>query len=100
MLAAAEASAAAVCASARAVGRHLLLQGEDRAGMASFRGSPRACEGGGERGPSSVDLAFGVGPVGLAEFELLDLAGRGARDRLAELHPLRGLVAGDPLAGV
>jgi hypothetical protein len=42
-----------------------------------------------------MDLPIVSGPVGLAQFELLQLAGGGARQRLDELDPLRALVPGE-----
>src|SRR3712207_7595540 len=51
----------------------------------------RACGAWGKGGPSSVHLAVGVRPEGLAQLELLDLAGRGAGQLVAELHALRDL---------
>ncbi len=46
----------------------------------------------------SVDLAFEAFPEGLAELELLELAGGGAGQFGAELDALGALVAGELLA--
>src|SRR5699024_7861619 len=48
-------------------------------------------------GAASVDLAVPALPVGGTQLELLQLAGRGAGQLVAELHGRRRLVAGDPL---
>src|SRR5690348_2161887 len=47
-----------------------------------------------------VHLALRAGPEGLAELELLDLARGRASELVAELHPLRQLVASQPRAAV
>src|SRR5581483_3321173 len=62
----------------------------------SIRCSSRAGEK--AAGTRSADLAFTALPVGLAEDELLELAGGGAGERRPELDRRRALEVGQPLA--
>src|ERR1700712_3344721 len=63
-------------------------------------GSGRSANGGATAvTPDSIDLALQAAPVRLAQLELLQLAGGGARQAVAQLDLLRALVAGELGAG-